>query len=204
MRRGFFFVFLCAWLAPSMLAAQPAAADPGSAWTFRTRAIMTGVSDSSDPAGYKWYSAFGMEADLTRTIGRTLALGWTIGTQSREVDLFDGGGGKENLGAVEVLPVTMVLQYRPALRGRFRPYVGAGLQLTVFWEKSGALDSTDIGPEIGPTVQLGFDYEISPRVVFNAEFRAARLTASLEGGGRPAATIALHPSTLGAGVGFRF
>ena len=203
MRRTLALVCLCLFLTAPLLTAQ-SATDPGTAWTFRTRAVMTGVSDSSEPEGYKVYSAIGMEADLTRAIARRFALGWTFGTQSREVELFDGAGGKVNLGSVELLPVSMVLQYRPALRGRFRPYFGAGVEFTLFWEKSGALDSTDIGPEVGPVFQLGLDYDISPRMVFNAEFRASRLTASLESNGRQDATIALHPSAFGAGIGFRF
>jgi len=203
MLRRLVLLCLCILLTPSALRAQNVGGnDP--AWAFYTRAVMTGVSDSSEPEGYKVYSALGMEAGLTRLLGHNLALGWTFGTESREVEFTGDEVGKVNLGSIEALPLTMLLQFRPHLGGRFHPYVGGGAQFTVFWEKSGALDSTDLTPEIGPVLQAGFDLDISPRMVFNVEFRAARLETDLEGEGQKIATISLHPSTLGVGIGFRF
>jgi outer membrane protein len=203
MRRRLVLLCLCLLLAPAVLGAQTTGGD-NPTWAFHTRAIMTGVSDASEPEGYKVYSAFSMEAGLTRLLGHNLALGWTFGTESREVELTGDQGDKVNLGSIEVLPVTMLLQFRPHLGGRFHPYVGGGAQFTVFWEKSGALDSTDLTPEIGPVLQAGFDLDISTRMVFNVEFRAARLETDLEADGQKIATISLHPSTLGVGIGFRF
>lgn len=202
MRRSLVFLCLGLVLAPAILSAQDAGAG-STAWTFRTRAIMTGVSDSSEPAGYKVYSALGMEADLTRGLSRRFELAWSLGTQSREVELR-GAGGKMNLGSIEVLPVSMLLQFHPRREGRFHPYVGAGVHFTVFWEKSGLLDSSDLTPEVGPTLEAGFDYDISPRMVFNVDFRVARLETDLETDGNTIASLALHPSTLGVGIGFRF
>jgi outer membrane protein len=179
-------------------------ASPEPAWALRTRAIMTGVSDSSDPEGYKVYSGIGMELDVTRVLGRRWELSFTSGTHSREVEFASPAGEKVNLGSIEVLPVTALLRFRLRPGGRFHPYLGAGVDFAVFWEKSGFLDSADLAPSVGPVVALGFDYDISPRVVFNAEFRASRLTTDLEKDGRTIATLRLHPSTLGAGIGFRF
>lgn len=200
MRRLPALVFLGLLIAPSVLLAQNADGN----WVFRTRAVATGVSDSSDPEGYKVYSGLAMDADLTRNLGRHFALDWTVGTQSREVEHLGPSGGKTNLGSVEVLPASMLLQFRLHPGGRFHPYVGVGATLTVFWEKSGSLDSADLDPKIGPTAQVGFDYDISSRMVFNAEFRATRLETDLEVGGKKAVTLSLHPSTLAAGIGFRF
>jgi outer membrane protein len=185
-----------------VLAQGTASADP--AWAFRTRAVMTGVSDSSDPEGYKVYSGIGMEVDVARVLGRRWELSLTSGTHSREVEFAPPGGEKMNLGSVEVLPVTTLLRFQLHPGGRFRPYLGVGADFAVFWEKSGLLDSTDLAPSVGPVVALGFDHDISPRVVFSAEFRASRLTTDLEMDGRTIATLRLHPSTLGAGIGFRF
>lgn len=194
-------VLLATLLAPASAVAQAAAAP--SPWSLGVRGAMTGVSDSSTPEGYKVYSAFGMEADLMRTLTGRLSLVWTIGTESREVELA-GLAGKENLGSIELLPVNMLLQFRPRPGGRFHPYVGAGVCVTPFWEKSGKLDSTDLTLGVGPTIQVGFDYDVSARNAFTAEFRAARMKTDLQSDGATVATLALHPSTLAAGVRFRF
>jgi outer membrane protein len=190
------------FLVPSNLLAQDTGMDK-PAWAFRTRAVLTGVSDSSEPAGYKIYSGFAMEADLTRTLNDYLTLGWTLSTVSREVE-FKDAAGKTNLGSIELLPFNVVLQFRLRHGGRFHPYVGAGLNVTPIYEKSGSLDSTDLTLGVGPTVEVGFDYDLSERMVFNVDVRAARLKTDLEVSGTKVATLAVHPATLGAGIGFRF
>jgi outer membrane protein len=195
-------VSVASLFAPSPLRAQASGPMP-PAWTFRTRAIMTGVSDSSEPAGYKVYSGIAAESEFTRVIDRHLEVVWTAGTHSREIELTPSGAGKRNLGSIEVLPVGVGLRYRFG-SGRFQPYAGAGVALTVFWEKSGELDSMDLTPEFGPTASVGFDYEISRAVFINADVRVSRLTTELKFGNARVATLALHPSTLGAGMGFRF
>ena len=41
-------------------------------------------------------------------------------------------------------------------------------------------------------------------MIFNVDFRAARATTDLKAEGSTIATLSLHPSTLAAGIGFRF
>ena len=55
-------------------------------WTFTTRLLATGSSDESEPAGYKIYSAFTLEASLRRTFSRVVGAELTVRTESREVD----------------------------------------------------------------------------------------------------------------------
>lgn len=172
-------------------------------WALRTRAVMTGVSDSSEPAGYKVYSGIGLEVDATRSLNDRLVLSMTSGTHSREIEQ-SVPGLKTNLGSVEVLPIDVLLQYQLHPTGRFHPYIGAGAAFSLFWEKSGSLDSTDLQPAAGPALSVGFDYDISPRTIFSAEFRARRQSTDIEREGTTLATLALHPSTLSVGFGFRF
>jgi hypothetical protein len=78
--------------APPSLCAQVAGPMPPE-WTFRTRAIMTGVSDSSEPAGYRVYSGIAAEAELTGVLNRHLEVVCTAGTHSREIDPSTLGAG---------------------------------------------------------------------------------------------------------------
>lgn len=41
-------------------------------------------------------------------------------------------------------------------------------------------------------------------MIFNVGFRAARLETDIEANGSEVATLAIHPSTPGVGIGFRF
>jgi outer membrane protein len=88
----------------------------------------------------------------------------------------------------------------PACAGGSR----AGANLTVAWEKSGTLDSTDRAGSVGPAVQVGVDWELSSRALLNLDVRWNRLTAELENGGTPLAKLRIDPLSLGIGVGFRF
>jgi hypothetical protein len=71
---------LLAALCAAAPAARAAALLPGDAaaaaprpWTLRTRAVMSGSSTHSDPAGYKVYSGIGVEAAVARELTRALS-----------------------------------------------------------------------------------------------------------------------------------
>jgi outer membrane protein W len=134
-------------IAPRSMVAQ--IERPSQSWAFTTRAIVTGSSDHSDPPGYQVYSAFTLEAALPRSIGRSFAAELTIRTESREVDSLVSSGENTRLGSLELLPIDLLLQYRPKMKGRMHPYAGAGVNLTGAWEKSGVLDSVDMAGSLG-------------------------------------------------------
>jgi outer membrane protein len=189
-------VAACA-LAPGLARAQSST----SPWTFATRAVMTGSSDPdrSDPKGYEFYSAFAIEAAVQRRLGSRFALETSLRTESREVTFQDAPAG-----SIEVLPVNVILQYRPPIGDRVRPYVGAGLNLSVVWEKAGALDSTDLAPSIAPAVQLGVDVRLTPRLFLNLDVRWHPWRTDVEADGETLARLQIDPLALGAGIGFRF
>ncbi len=87
---------------------------------------------------------------------------------------------------------------------RVKPYAGAGANLTLFWEKSGALDSADVSPGGGLAVQFGTDIALSSAAVFNLDLKWNQLATDVELDGRTLARLAIHPLTFGAGFGFRF
>ena len=171
-------------------------------WTLRTRAFMSGSSTHSDPAGYKVYSGIGVEAGVARQLGRALALELTLRTESREVDVDSGTGTDTRLGSLELLPISLMVQYFP-LTGAFRPYVGAGVNLTVCWEKSGALDDTQVSPSVGPALQAGLDVALSQALFLNVDVRWNLLRMDLTAQATKVATLEIDPLTLGLGLGVR-
>ena len=185
---------------------RPAYAENADArWRFLTRFALSGTSDDSDPAGITVYSGLSLEAALRRELGRGFAAELGMRSESREVDRDTGGGKPDPLGSLEVLPLTLLAQYRPALGDRFRPYAGAGVSLTTVWEKSGFLDTYDVDPHIGPVLQLGLDVAIGARAVLNADVRWNAYTARIvQESGEEFAEVRIDPLTLGLGLGIAF
>ena len=174
------------------------------AWSVRTRGVMTGNSAESDPAGFQMYSAITLEAALTRRLGGLLSWELAVRTESREVDYQPGTDPAYRQGSLELLPVSLLLQVRPRMSGRFHAYAGGGLTFTTTWEKSGVLDSMDVASHLGPAIQLGLDYDLSAAVLFNLDLRWNGLTTKIENGGVPYTSLKVDPITIGLGVGFRF
>jgi outer membrane protein len=191
-------------LLPVPLLAQTAMpADP--LWSARTRLQLTGTSDSSDPVGYTVYSGVPIELSLRRDLGRRISVEASAALESREIDTIRAGvSPRLNLGSIQTLPLTLLLQARPWSGGRFRPYAGAGLNVTMFWEKSGALDSMDLSAGAGLAVQVGTDIALSDVAVFNVDVKWNQLGTDLESGGVKVARLSINPLSLGIGFGFRF
>lgn len=193
-------------LAASLLAAGGAAraadAEPG-AWTFRARAVLSGSSTHSEPAGYKVYSGVALEAAVARALGPLFSLELAARTESREVDVNRGTAQDTRLGSLELLPLALVLDVRPWSGEVLRPYAGAGLALALFWEKSGALDDTQASPGFGPLARVGLDLALSPSFALNLEVRWNLLRTDVDQAGARLATLRIDPLTLAAGLALR-
>ncbi len=196
-------LFVAVVLAPASIHAQPASADPE--WSARTRLQLTGTSDSSDPAGYFVYSGVPIEVSLRRDVGRLWSVEASASLESREVDTTRAGvSPRLNLGSIQTLPVNVVALVRPWAGARVRPYAGVGVNLTVFWEKSGALDSMDLTPGVGLALQAGTDIALSPLAVLNIDVKWNQLDTELKSDGARVARLSINPLSLGVGFGFRF
>lgn len=75
------------------------------------------------------------------------------------------------------LPPTFSLQYHFNTEGAFHPYVGAGLNYTVFFdeETTGALDGTTLSLDdsFGLAVQVGADFDLTDRMFLCLDIRWA-------------------------------
>ena len=83
--------------------------------------------------------------------------------------------GGSDLGDTWIFPPALTLQYHFTRFGRFKPYVGAGLQYIAFFDESDASSlqgaQLDIDDSVGATLQLGFDYEMHDGWYFNADVK---------------------------------
>ena len=71
------------------------------------------------------------------------------------------GPANVDLGDVWLLPPTLTLQYHFTDFGQFKPYVGAGVNATFFFneDEGPVADSIDYDPSFGGALQAGFDYD---------------------------------------------
>ncbi|MEZ4411773.1 MAG: OmpW family outer membrane protein [Gemmatimonadales bacterium] len=173
-------------------------------WTLFTRAFVAGGSYSSSPAGFESYSGIGLEIALQRQIGARWAAAFTLRTESREVDSVPSSGPSLRYGSVELLPMSLLVQYQPRVHGAWQPYLGLGATFTVAWEKSGVLDTLDVPPYLGPAVQAGVEFALAPAVLLNLDLRWNTDRLTFQSSGSDLAELKIDPMTIGFGVGFRF
>lgn len=118
-------------------------------------------------------------------------------------------GGAE-IGTLKHLPPTLSLQYHFAPNDTFRPYVGAGLNYTIFSnvEFAPAVD-TALSPSVkhtsvGLSFQIGFDYEISKNLYLNVDIKKVQIGTKVYSKGTEVGKFKVDPLLVGVGLGFRF
>ena len=125
-------------------------------------------------------------------------------------------GGIGKLASTWVLPPTLTVQYHPIAEGPVRPYIGAGVNYTLFYSEdaSDALE-TAVGPtnvnlddSFGWALQAGLDIDLSDRVFLNLDVKYIDIdtTATLRttAAGTQAVDVSLDPFVFGVGVGTKF
>lgn len=91
---------------------------------------------------------------------------------SHDIKLLADGS---KVGETKHLPPTVSLQYHFDTQSAFHPYVGAGLNYTLFFseETTGALAGTslELDPSFGLAAQIGADFDISDKMFVNFDVR---------------------------------
>jgi outer membrane protein len=205
-----------------------AAAAPASAqikqgdWLFRVRAIDVIPNESSGPVTGVPGSAVGVgnsvmpEIDFTYmatdNIGAELILATTKHSLTGEGSI----AGVGQIGSSWVLPPTLTLQYHANPHGHVRPYVGAGINFTIFYSSKstpaldtalGGASTVKLDDSFGYALQAGVDFDITPKVFANLDLKYIDMstTAHVTTGAAVRTVDAnINPLVVGVGVGFRF
>jgi outer membrane protein len=212
---------VCAAAAALAVGMAPASAAQGD-WLVRLRGIWVGPQDDSSAvlptfpgAGVHVDDAIVPELDFTYFLTDHLGAELILATSPH--DIFGEGTlapvGK--LADVMALPPTLTLQYHFAPDAGFRPYLGAGVNWTIFYSEdaSSALNtaigatSVHLKDSFGWAVQAGADLDISERFFLNVDVKyididtEARLTT---GALVNRVDVDIDPIVAGVGIGFRF
>jgi outer membrane protein len=149
-------------------------------------------------------NAYVPEIDGSYFLTPNLALELIAATTKHDVDASNG----LDMGSVWLLPPTLTLQYHFLPTARFSPYIGAGLNYTIFYnEKKGALRSISYEDGVGYALQAGFDYAITGPWSFNVDVKKLWLNTDVKanlGGTALKADVDINPWIFGVGLGYRF
>ncbi|MCR9259418.1 MAG: outer membrane beta-barrel protein [Pseudomonadaceae bacterium] len=117
-------------------------------------------------------------------------------------DIDAVGGG--NIGETKHLPPTLSVQYHFMPDQPVRPYVGAGLNYTIFFEED--LDGADLSLDnsLGWAAQIGVDIDLTESMFLNADVRYIDIEADAKVNSTSIGTVEIDPWVYGIHVGFRF
>ncbi|WP_020206090.1 MULTISPECIES: OmpW/AlkL family protein [Cupriavidus] len=192
------------------LAATPAAAadEAQGNWMVRLRATYLDMADKSDPIGgvgpsdlitvnNKWIPELDVTYFITPHIATELVL-----TVPQKQDVYLGGS---KIGTFSHLPPSLLLQYHFLPEATFRPYVGAGINVTRIWGANLAGNTLSLDRwSVGPVLQIGMDYKLTRNWFLNADVKKTWISSDVKAGGVKLSNASLDPWLFSVGVGYRF
>ena len=168
-----------------VVAGAPAHAKAGDV-LVRARAILVSPTESSggiEPAFHNdrvsVTDSFAPEVDVTYFVSDNIGLELIAATTKHDIK---GKRGLEPVGKLAdtwVLPPTLTLQYHFAPAAKIRPYVGAGVNYTIFYSEDAsnsledAIGNTqvELNDSFGYALQAGVDIDIGPRTFLNFDVK---------------------------------
>jgi outer membrane protein len=124
---------------------------------------------------------------------------------SHDIELAADG---TKVGEAKHLPPTFSLQYHIPTEGPFNPYVGLGVNYTLFFdeETTGPLTGTslDLDDSIGLAAQLGFDYDLTDNMFLNIDARWMNIETDAKLDGAALETVEIDPLVYSITVGWTF
>ena len=199
----------------------PAAAKQGDV-LIRLRAVMVAPNESSGPVTPSFPGAtvgvsnsFAPEIDFTWMATDHIGIELIAATTKHNISGRGSLAPVGKLASTWVLPPTLTLQYHFAPEGKIHPYVGAGINYSIFYSEhasdalQAAVGPTDVAlkSSFGYALQAGMDFDVSERMFLNVDVKYIDMTtrATLTSGALVnAVDVKINPLVVGVGVGMRF
>lgn len=193
-------------------------------WQFRLRGLGVVANESAT------ISAIGgdvsisddliPELDITYFFTKNIAAELILGTTKHDVhtvgsDLSPIGGGIANvdLGSVRLLPPTLLAQYHFYPNETVKPYIGAGINYTLFYDVDAGNTVKDVEYDnaLGFAFQIGSDFFFTDNFFVNLDVKYILLktdvtvdASNLAAGLSIPAEVEINPLLVGLGFGYRF
>lgn len=149
-------------------------------------------------ASKQWIPEIDFTYFFTKNIAAELVL-----TYPQDVKINLGG---DQIGTIKALPPSLVLQYHFTDLGQFKPYVGLGINYTIFTQRDNILNGAAQvdSSSVGVVAQVGMDYMLDKNWGVNFDVKWAQMATGVKVGGEKVGTVNLNPWMFGAGVTYRF
>lgn len=206
-KRAIFKSILCA--AALQFSVGVAAADGDSPWLVRVRMIDV-VPDESSTTSINGAVTVGdrivPELDISYFWTDHFATELILATNSHNMGATGTDLGDLDIGKVTLLPPTLLAQYHFNPGGQLRPYVGAGINYTFFYDAdAGDLTSISYDDGFGYALQAGIDIGLNDNWALNADLKKIFLNTDASiNGGAVTADVDLDPWIFGFGLAYRF
>jgi len=176
------------------------------------RFTATQVAPNDDSTDFTGAPTVFPEAGDSTTLGATFVymmsnnLGFEVlAALPFEHDITVEGMGK--VGSTKQLPPTVSVQYYFNPEEKFRPYVGAGLNYTIFFNDT-TIDALggdlELDDSFGLAAQVGFDYDIDANWFLNADIRYINIETTAEIVAVGSSDVDINPTVISVGVGYKF
>jgi outer membrane protein len=192
-------------LQAAALAATLASAAAGAAqgdWLARARVININPDASSSALNLDVDTQTTLELDFSYFVTNNLALELILATKKHEVT-----AGGVPIGSVKHLPPTLTLQYHFAPQATVRPYLGAGINYTRFYDVSLGNGAFTVDKSSwGPALQAGVDIQLDKRFFLNIDIKKIWMDTDVKATatGATAANLEIDPVIIGIGLGLKF
>ncbi|CAO3379367.1 OmpW/AlkL family protein [Azospirillum argentinense] len=159
------------------------------------------------------------ELDFSYFFTDNIAVELIAGTSRHTVkgSILPGLGGSVDVGKVSLLPPTLTAQYHFFPKERVSPYVGAGVNYTLFYREDAANKANGIGLRVvdtdyenrfGWALQAGVDVALTGNWSLNLDvkkiFLKTDVTARTNLGTTVRSDVKIDPWLVGLGIGYRF
>jgi len=176
----------------------------GGAWQIWPTSDNNAVVDVDDALGF----GFNFTRMVTDTVGVELLAAMPFKHDIRLKSTTTP------IGSTQQLPPTISVQYHPALNSAFKPYVGLGLNVTLFFDEEidgdvGLGDKLELdSASFGAAGQVGLDYYFTDTQFFNVDVRYIDIEtdAKVKGpdGTVDVGTVKIDPLVIGVNFGWKF
>ncbi len=147
------------------------------------------------------------EVDLTYFITDNFGLELIAATAQHSLSVSNTAIGNAELGTTWILPPTLTVQYHFSPEATFRPYIGAGVNYSVFYgeDEATGIDSLEVDNSFGIAAQAGFDYGLDENWAINVDVKKIWMNVDASvNSGVATADVDLDPYIFGVGVAYRF
>ncbi|PBB51983.1 MULTISPECIES: OmpW family protein [Mesorhizobium] len=184
-----------------------------SPWQIRLRALGVITEDSGyvnavPGSGLSYSNTVTPELDISYFFTDNVAAELILGTTYANITGQGSIGGLGNIGKVWLLPPTLTLQYHFTDFGAFKPYVGAGVNYTIFYhQQASSADDLKVKNTFGTALQVGFDYMVDQHWGVNFDVKKLFLKPDFDvtvAGAKQTGKAELDPWLIGAGVTYHF